>query len=74
MADSLSASPWDSNGVSWYTMQYAPGGRPDLQALQFQVADLTYKLCSTEANLQECIQDSQQMMQSMKNMQPSVLW
>ena len=23
MADSLSASPWDSNGVSWYTMQYA---------------------------------------------------
>ena len=23
MADSLSASPWDSNGVSWYTMLYA---------------------------------------------------
>ena len=23
MADSLSASPWDSNGVSWYTMPYA---------------------------------------------------
>ena len=23
MAESLSASPWDSNGVSWYTMLFA---------------------------------------------------
>ena len=44
------------------------------EELQLQVADLTNKLGSAEADLQECIQDSKQMMQSIKNMQPSVLW
>ena len=41
---------------------------------QRQVADLTDKLGSPGADLQECVQDRQQMMQSMKNMQPSAPW
>ena len=43
----------------------------EIAALQRQVADLTNKLGRAEADLQECVQDHQQIMQRMTNMQPS---